>query len=122
MNRWRWITPFWYASLAMSLVVFAVGCSWWSSEAPKVKPAVFSCASAEVSQIESNLAATVIAALESASWEAALIGLARQLGSDGMAIVSCIVSDLISPKPAYTAQPIDPSAKVHGKAWLTAHP
>ena len=74
------------------LLATLTGCCHLHGTCPSPGPVIYNCASAEAKTAEDNLAATVLAILETGNYEAALLGLAAQLGAQGLAIVNCIVS------------------------------
>lgn len=94
--------------LLYSAAVFAHGCATTSGQ--KVQD----CATIVASQAGANLAPTVAAILDSNEYEAALIGLAAQLGAD---FVNCLVQQFVP--SVHTAQ-ITPRA-AHAVEWLKVH-
>ena len=84
------------------------------------KNAIVSCADQRLTQIEGNLLPGILAILESPNYEAALVGLAAQLGADGIEIVSCALNQILAPPP-HASMLVSSVVAEHASDWLKAH-
>jgi hypothetical protein len=106
--------------IALALSLSLTGCCAWRGTCKGTEKVIVDCAAPEVTQVIQNLETAVAAILASANYEAALLGLAVQLGKDGEAIVSCIVRHYLEHMPM-VSEPEQAIAYTHGRLWLQKH-
>jgi len=78
-----------------------------------------------MTKVERDLLSVIASVLKDQNWEEELLGLSQQLGSDGIAMVACIVEHIVNPTPSLNAKlGTRRSADVvsHGTVWLAKHP